>query len=101
MDSEGPDETPVIGDPEADREEMPDMEDSPTEPELEPAAPEADEAAVDTDEAAPDADEPLLDLQAAVAQIPEDLRKEMADLLRADFREVIRWKPPRPNTPPG
>jgi hypothetical protein len=36
---------------------------------------------------------PLMDLNAAVEQIPEVLRKEMADLLRAEFREVIRWKP--------
>jgi hypothetical protein len=34
-----------------------------------------------------------MDLNAAVEQIPEVLRKEMADLLRAEFREVIRWKP--------
>lgn len=38
-------------------------------------------------------EEPLMDLNAAVEQIPEALRKEMADLLRAEFREVIRWKP--------
>lgn len=40
-------------------------------------------------------DVPLMDLNTAVEQIPEGLRKEMADLLRAEFREVIRWKPER------
>jgi hypothetical protein len=34
-----------------------------------------------------------MELNTAVEQIPEGLRKEMADLLRAEFREVIRWKP--------
>jgi len=38
---------------------------------------------------------PLLDLQSAVSQVPEDLRKEMEKYLRAEFREVIRWKPTR------
>lgn len=37
---------------------------------------------------------PLLDLASAIDQIPSGLRKEMEDLLRADFREVIRWTPP-------
>lgn len=52
---------------------------------IEPAAPAAD--AVDEGEVVP-----LLDLDRAVEQIPEKLRQEMADLLRAEFREVIRWK---------
>ena len=36
---------------------------------------------------------PLMDLETAVEQVPAALRKEMEDLLRAEFREVIRWKP--------
>jgi hypothetical protein len=38
-------------------------------------------------------DESLLELEAAVNRVPESLRKEMADLLRAEFRQVIRWRP--------
>ena len=36
---------------------------------------------------------PLMDLDTAIEQIPAELRKEMEELLRAEFREVIRWKP--------
>jgi hypothetical protein len=40
-----------------------------------------------------EADESLLALEAAVDRVPESLRQEMADLLRAEFREVVRWRP--------
>jgi hypothetical protein len=39
--------------------------------------------------------EPLLDLQSAIELVPAELRKEMANLLRAEFHEVIRWKAPK------
>ena len=36
----------------------------------------------------------LLKLKEAIAKIPPDLRKEMEELLRVDFREVRPWTPP-------
>jgi hypothetical protein len=39
--------------------------------------------------------EPLLDLQSAIERVPSGLRKEMEQVLRAEFREVIRWKAPK------
>jgi len=33
----------------------------------------------------------LIDLESGLRQVPEALRKEMEELLRADFTEVIRW----------
>jgi hypothetical protein len=36
---------------------------------------------------------PTTGLEEAIRQVPEELRKEMEDLLRADFSEVVRWKP--------
>ena len=39
-------------------------------------------------------DEALLGLDEAVQRVPEELRREMETLLRADFREVQRWTPP-------
>ena len=35
----------------------------------------------------------LMSLEDALNRIPVTLRKEMEDLLRADFREVRPWKP--------
>lgn len=35
----------------------------------------------------------LLSLEDAVERVPESLRKELAEVLRAEFREVRRWKP--------
>ena len=35
---------------------------------------------------------PLLDLETAVARVPANLRQLMEDQLRAQFREVRRWK---------
>ena len=40
-------------------------------------------------------DTPLLSLDEAVGRIPEELRQRMEDLLRAEFREVLRWTPPK------
>ena len=37
----------------------------------------------------------MLKLKEAVERIPAALRKEMEDQLRAEFREVKRWKPGR------
>lgn len=37
-----------------------------------------------------------LNLQEAIDRIPAALRKEMEDQLRAEFREVRRWKPGHP-----
>lgn len=42
---------------------------------------------------APDSQAALLDLATAVQRIPPELRQEMEQLLRAEFREVIRWSP--------
>jgi hypothetical protein len=36
---------------------------------------------------------PTTALEEAIRQVPVELRKEMEELLRADFSEVIRWKP--------
>jgi hypothetical protein len=36
---------------------------------------------------------PTTKLEEAIRQIPAELRKEMEELLRADFSEVVRWKP--------
>lgn len=44
-------------------------------------------------EAAAD-EEPLLDLETAVKQISPALREEMASLLKAEFRTVIRLEMP-------
>jgi hypothetical protein len=35
----------------------------------------------------------LLKLDQAVSRIPDDLRKQLEEKLRAEFREVRRWKP--------
>ena len=43
----------------------------------------------------PSSEEPLLDLEMAIEKVPASLRKEMEDLLRAEFREVVRWKEPK------
>ncbi|NDV60939.1 hypothetical protein G0Q06_00580 [Puniceicoccales bacterium CK1056] len=42
-----------------------------------------------------DVREPLLDLESAIEKVPASLRKEMEDLLRAEFREVIHWQEPK------
>ena len=42
-----------------------------------------------------EADQPLLSLDDAVDKVPEDLRRQMEELLRAEFREVRRWTPPK------
>lgn len=49
----------------------------------------------DPSELSGSSDEPLLELEEAVARVPAGLRKEMEELLRAEFREVWRWQPPR------
>ncbi len=43
----------------------------------------------------PAGDAPLLSLEEAVAQVPAELRQQMEELLRAEFREVLRWTPPK------
>lgn len=35
----------------------------------------------------------LLKLEEALQRIPESLRREMKDLLKAEFHQVQRWKP--------
>ncbi|HKJ89539.1 MAG TPA: hypothetical protein VJ960_00285 [Oceanipulchritudo sp.] len=79
------------GVPEARRETLPEAEadyreDEPVE--TGPPPPEVEEAAAD--------EEPLLDLETAVKQISPALREEMATLLKAEFRTVIRLERPLP-----
>ena len=38
----------------------------------------------------------LLSVEEAVQRIPESLRKEMKELLKAEFHQVQRWKPGQP-----
>jgi len=38
---------------------------------------------------------PLLTVDEAIERIPPALLKEMQDHLRADFRDVRRWSPPK------
>jgi len=40
----------------------------------------------------PAGEDDLLGLDAAILRVPEPLRREMEEQLRAEFREVIRWK---------
>jgi hypothetical protein len=62
----------------------------------EAASPEtASEPAVAAVEVAEPTDQGLLNLEEAVSRIPEELRKEMEKQLRAEFRDVRRWKPGR------
>jgi hypothetical protein len=42
-----------------------------------------------------DVDGPILTINEALERIPATLVKEMEELLRADFREVRRWSPPK------
>ena len=42
-----------------------------------------------------DTKDPLLTIDEAIERIPAALVKEMHDLLRAEFREVRRWTPPK------
>lgn len=72
------------GDPD---EELPDEDGLDLEIDLDlPAAPASAVAA---------SQEPLLDLQSAIEKVPAGLREEMETVLRAEFREVIRWKAPK------
>ncbi|HSH08865.1 MAG TPA: hypothetical protein VK995_00660 [Oceanipulchritudo sp.] len=73
-----PDEFP-LDDIQLEYEPLPELE-------LEPLESASEEAA------GPRQDEPLLPLNEAVARIPEELRQQMETLLRAEFREVHRWK---------
>gem|GEM_PF-4817829 len=38
-------------------------------------------------------DKDLLSLNEAISRVPESLRKEMTERLRAEFREVREWQP--------
>ena len=65
----------------------------PPDPEMEEADLAIEEGAVELGETP--SEEPLLSLDEAVKRIPEDLHKQMVELLRAEFREVTRWQPPK------